>query len=73
MSNYVGIQPIFGAYNPGSVFNITSGMPFRNPPSTDFHDGIDFAAPVGTAVFNAADGVVTAVRTDSNGFGMLSM
>ena len=52
-------------------FSITSPFGYRTDPITgesSFHDGVDIAAPEGTAVLAAADGVVvTANRTDSWG------
>lgn len=52
-------------------FSITSPFGYRTDPITgesSFHDGVDIAAPEGTAILAAADGVVvTANRTDSWG------
>lgn len=52
-------------------FSITSLFGYRTDPITgeaSFHDGVDIAAPEGTAILAAADGVVvTANRTDSWG------
>ena len=52
-------------------FSITSPFGHRTDPVTgevSFHDGVDIAAPEGTAILAAADGVmVTANRTDSWG------
>lgn len=52
-------------------FSITSPFGYRTGPITgeaSFHDGVDIAAPEGTAILAAADGVVvTANRTDSWG------
>lgn len=49
-------------------FSITSPFGERGDPFTgelSFHDGVDIAAPEGTAILTAADGVVTAAnRTD---------
>lgn len=48
-------------YNPGAQFRVTSRYGERIHPITGerkFHRGIDYAAPAGTPVPVAADGVV---------------
>lgn len=58
------IKPILGG-------RITSVFGYRKHPVTglnDFHNGVDFAAPVGTAVLAPADGTVQSVfKTDTGG------
>ena len=37
--------------------------------NNSFHNGIDYAVPVGTMVYTPADGKVTKVKNDANGYG----
>jgi len=74
-----GTQKATDSYDPGENYTLTSGFPTR--PSGDLHDGIDFAAPAGTAVYSAARGQISAVNfahknnsataQNPNGYGML--
>lgn len=52
---------------------LVSGFGMRKDPFTGkrkFHEGIDIAAPVGTPVFVAADGVVESIKYYSRGYGL---
>lgn len=51
---------------PVSGFGVGSGYGIRSDPftgNTAFHQGIDFAAPIGTPIFAVASGVVVTVET----------
>jgi Ca2+-binding RTX toxin-like protein len=61
---YNGIQPGTNSYNPGNGFRIVSGFPTRND-GVKPHAGVDWAAPQGTSISAAADGVVHFVQTGS--------
>jgi murein DD-endopeptidase MepM/ murein hydrolase activator NlpD len=55
-------------------YRISSGFGLRddplNPGTTKLHTGVDIAAPLGTPILAAADGVITVANsTDSYGFG----
>lgn len=52
-----------------SIGNISSGFGYRNinvPGASKNHRGVDISVPVGTDLYAAADGVVTAVNNDPN-------
>lgn len=62
------LRPVYSKYP------VSSGFGYRIHPHTGirtFHDGIDFACPIGTPVFACADGYVAAVKSkdDKNGAG----
>lgn len=51
---------------------MTSGFGFRKHPVLGYsrmHKGLDYAAPVGTPVLAAGDGVIHAVKNQPNGYG----
>lgn len=58
--------------SPLDKFRVTSNFGARNDPITgkaSFHNGIDLAAAKGTAVKSVADGTVTRVSNDPDGYG----
>jgi murein DD-endopeptidase MepM/ murein hydrolase activator NlpD len=66
-------RPLAGGFlrTPLDGARLTSGFGPRRHPVLGFsrrHEGLDFAAPTGTPVYAAADGVVTAARTE-RGYG----
>ena len=59
------VFPLQGYTNP----NMSSHYGPRDFPSDPWHTGVDFAAPAGTPILSACDGVVLFVAQMPNGFG----
>lgn len=59
------VFPLQGYTNP----NMSSHYGPRDFPSDPWHTGVDFAAPTGTPILSACDGVVLFVAQMPNGFG----
>jgi predicted Zn-dependent protease len=65
-------SPTTTSYNPGSSFTPTSGFGARTNPVTGLpenHPGQDYAAPIGTAIPAASNGVVVYSGLNSAGLG----
>lgn len=68
-------RPLAGGFlrTPLDGARLTSGFGMRRHPVLGFsrrHEGLDFAAPTGTPVYAASDGVVASVRTE-RGYGKI--
>ncbi|MFN8395549.1 MAG: M23 family metallopeptidase [Bacteroidia bacterium] len=65
MANMPSILPVNGT--------LISGFGYRNHPVmgyTKFHEGLDFACPVGTPIYASGNGVVDIAESGENGYGI---
>jgi murein DD-endopeptidase MepM/ murein hydrolase activator NlpD len=68
LSHTPAIQPVSNK----DLERIASGFGYRIDPiykTIKMHEGLDFAAPIGTPIYATADGVITTAGNKGNGFG----
>lgn len=65
LGNMPSILPVMGS--------LISGFGYRNHPvsgASKFHEGLDFACPVGTPIYASGNGVVEIAETGESGYGI---